>query len=232
MDVGVGEGFEFRKLGASAGDFERESILVESLDGSGDMFKWFESGKDQEGGIGAGFGGVSICRYTWMQNSGFTTIIFPDAFLGGVGIGEEKIRTLGCELIPLAHFESLLLDKIFGDVSKVLFAQIFVAPVPQKSGGGVEIGNVNGVLGGDDAFDPGVGGGDEEVKTAHIQAFGCSGTKWEHEFSVFGSDEFGEFLEEGGVNGFVFEKVVCGLVITNESENGGVGENFCEVLQN
>lgn len=230
-DVGARDGFGLLEVGAVADDDEVPlRHLVEGLDDEFD----FLVGDEARGGqvvallvLAAGEGCNVDGR---VDDVGLTAVDFLDAARDEAAIRDEIIDAVGRARIPDAHVvQDELGEGAFRPVVKAGLAQVLVREVPGIADGAVDVGDVDLVWPGEDAFRDAVGAADNEVVARDVELL--DGERHEGQVAAVVFPRAGELLEEARMRLLVFDEAALSLgQEVDEGEDVGVREDVQDLL--
>lgn len=210
-DVGGRDGFCLLEVGAVADDDEVTlRHLVKGLDDEFDFFV----GDEARGGqvvvlfvFAAGEGSDVDGR---VDDVGLAAVDFLDAARDEAAVGDEVVNAIGRARIPDAHVvQDELCDGALEAVVEARLAQVLVREVPGVADGAVDVGDMELVRPGEDAFRDAVGARDNEVVVSDVELL--DGERHEGQIAAVVFPRAGELLEEARIGLFVLDEAALTL---------------------
>ena len=230
-DVRLGDGLGLLEVGAVADDDELPvGHLVEGFDDEFD----FLVGDEARGGqvvallvLAAGEGCNVDGR---VDDVGLAAVDFLDTARDEAAIRDEIVDAIGRARIPDAHVvQDELGERALCPVVEAGLAQVLVREVPGVADGAVDVGDVELVRPGEDAFRDAVGAADNEVVARDVELL--DGERHEGQVAAVVLLGAGEFLDEARMGLLVFDEAALSLgQEVDEGEDVGVREDVQDLL--
>ena len=230
-DVGARDGFGLLKVGAVADDDEVTlRHLVKGLDDEFD----FLVGDEARGGqvvvllvLAAG----ECCDVDGrVDDVSLAAVDFLDATRDESAVGDEVVDAVRGARVPDAHVvQDELGERALCPVVEAGLAQVLVREVPGVADGAVDVGDVELVRPGEDAFRDAVGARDNEVVARDVELL--DGERHEGQIAAVVFPRAGELLEEARMRLLVFDETALSLgQEVDEGEDVGVREDVQDLL--